>query len=381
LTVGDNFAFELQVTDSASPPQTATSAASSTVTTFSPVTAGAATPASASLDSGQSVTLTANPSGGSVGYAFQWYSGSTPGTCTLASPISGATSATYLASPTTTTYYCYTVTDSATTPVTSAPSAVITVTVSSALTVPSAPISSATSLTTDQGLTVTGTIPSTGTPTYTWQWLVAVNGGGYEPATQCAVNGGSGAVGGATETCSIPANTLTAGDSYSFELQVTDSATAPSVVASTATTAVSVTSPSSSFPWWIYVVIAVVVLLALILLVLVFQRRRRPRPAAVPPMQVWQEEPSPPMGAPIGPAPNYLEGPEDVGHAPPLVPVPTSGAGVTPPAPPPGAEGEPDIDALMAELDKISGEILKKPSKAPKDSEGEDLSEEEEKSS
>jgi hypothetical protein len=106
----------------------------------------------------------------------------------------------------------------------------VTVTVNSALTAPSAPTVSAASLYYEnQTETVTGTIPSTGTPTYSWQWLVQVNGaGGYSDSTLCTVNSGPGAKSGDTETCSIPAGTpskpLTPGNLYSFELQVTDSA-------------------------------------------------------------------------------------------------------------------------------------------------------------
>jgi hypothetical protein len=83
------------------------------VTTSSALTAGALTPTSPTIDRGQSVTLTANPSGGSGSYAYQWYSGSTESGCTgLGTPISGATSSMYSASPTISTYYCYVVTDS-----------------------------------------------------------------------------------------------------------------------------------------------------------------------------------------------------------------------------------------------------------------------------
>jgi hypothetical protein len=78
------------------------------------------TPTDPSIDSGQSVTLTANPSGGSTPYSYQWYvSSSSFGGCASGTEIAGATSSTYGAAPTITTYYCYTVTDSATGPVTS----------------------------------------------------------------------------------------------------------------------------------------------------------------------------------------------------------------------------------------------------------------------
>ncbi len=71
--------------------------------------AGAIAPSSTSIDSGQSITLTANPSGGTTPYYYQWYTGAG---CT--SPISGAASSTYTTGPLTsdTTYY-YEVTDSA----------------------------------------------------------------------------------------------------------------------------------------------------------------------------------------------------------------------------------------------------------------------------
>ncbi len=65
------------------------------------------------LDSGQS-TLTANPNGGTTPYSYQWYTASAAGTCSASdTAISGATSNTYTASPSTSTYYCYSVTDSA----------------------------------------------------------------------------------------------------------------------------------------------------------------------------------------------------------------------------------------------------------------------------
>ena len=366
LTAGDTYALELRITDSASTPVTVTSLASSTVTVSSALTAGAPTPASPNLDSGQSVTLTANSSGGSSGHTYQWYSGRTASACTaLGTPIPGAKSATYSASPTTTTYFCYRVTDSATLAESqTSPSSAVTV--NPALAAPATPTLSATSLNVDQGLTVTGTIPTTGTPVYAWEWLVSVNGGAYAPAAQCARNGGVGAAGGNTETCSIAPNTLTAGDTYSFELEVTDTATSPSSQTSAATPAVTVTSPSSSSSsYWTYVGIIIVVLVVAILVALaILGRRRRPRGGTVPPMQAWQEEPTPPAGAaPASPAPAYLETPEDVGQASPGgIPAGTGSAAPASAVPAP-AGAEPDIDVLMAELDRISGDILKNPPK------------------
>jgi len=79
-----------------------------------PLMANPITPSNVVINSGQSVTLTANPSGGTTPYSYQWYYGSSSSTCTTS--ISGATGSTYTASPTTSTYYCYRVTDSASTP-------------------------------------------------------------------------------------------------------------------------------------------------------------------------------------------------------------------------------------------------------------------------
>jgi hypothetical protein len=138
---------------------------------------------------------------------------------------------------------------------------------------------------------------------------------------------------------------------------------------------------SSAIPAWEYVTIFVLVAAGVILAVLFLMRRRRPpRAAAVPPpvgagpsAEVTPTAPA----APAGPAPPYVETPEDVGHAPP----PVGGAGEA--AAPAWAEPGTDIDSLMAELDKISGDILKKAPKKgatakgteePEEAEGEEKS-------
>jgi len=125
---------------------------------------------------------------------------------------------------------------------------------------------------------------------------------------------------------------------------------------------------SSSVPVWEYVSILVVIAVAAILALLFIMRRRRPPratmaaagaaggAAAAPP--AWGEDST----APAGPSPSYLETPEDIGHAPPSVVTPAT---ATPAEAAGGAaagtESSSDIDSLMAELDKISTEILKKP--------------------
>ena len=116
--------------------------------------------------------------------------------------------------------------------------------------------------------------------------------------------------------------------------------------------------------------IVAVILAAILVALLLMRRRRRPPAAAQPPMQAWKggggpggaaavPPPSTPVTPPPAAAPAYLETPEDVGQAPPTVAVPRGAAA----APAAAEEAEPDIDSLMAELDKISGEILKR---APK---------------
>jgi len=139
-------------------------------------------------------------------------------------------------------------------------------------------------------------------------------------------------------------------------------------------------SSTTPFPWWIVALVVVIVVAAIIGLLLVMRGRRK-KPPAQPPLTAWGGTgaggaaggaaaaggPSPPAGP--GTSPAYLETPEDVSSAPPVVaPTPAVGAAAGAAtagaaAGAAGAEAEPDIDSLMAELDKISGEILKR---APK---------------
>ena len=132
---------------------------------------------------------------------------------------------------------------------------------------------------------------------------------------------------------------------------------------------------STPFPWWIVAVVVAVVVIAALLGLILFRRRPPASPSAPEP---WEPPagasspggPTPPSTAPVAAvaagatagaggaaAANYVETPEDVGSIPPVV---AGGAAVGAAG---AAEAEPDIDSLMAELDKISGEILKK---APK---------------
>ncbi|MGA7748939.1 MAG: hypothetical protein WCA63_02215, partial [Gallionella sp.] len=260
MAVGATYAFELQLTDNATLPETTTSLPSSTVTVSSALTAPAApTPSGTKLDVNQVLTVTGKtPTSGSPTYTWQWlisingaaYSAASQ--CSVnggAGAVGGATETCRIVASTLAVGDTYSfelmVTDSADSQETATSLASSMVAVSSALTSPGAPSASATALDADQALTVTGKLPSTGTPPYAWQWLISVNGGAYVDATQCLVNSGSGASVGATETCTVAGNLLTAGATYSFELKVTDSASTPQMQASLASATVTVSSALS----------------------------------------------------------------------------------------------------------------------------------------
>src|SRR5262249_56393435 len=67
-------------------------------------------PASATIDNGQSDTLSVTAADGTPGYTYQWYTGTSGDTT---NPISGATSSSYVAAPTSTTGYWVQINDSA----------------------------------------------------------------------------------------------------------------------------------------------------------------------------------------------------------------------------------------------------------------------------
>ena len=174
---------------------------------------------------------------------------------------------------------------------------------------------------------------------------------------------------------------------------------------------------SQSFPLWAISASIAAVVIALLLALLLIRRRRRPgqppsewqgpgagpgastgpggpgqppvggmaAAAAVTPTPeptpsaeappVWHEGTSsapeevapeaPPPPPPVPPStPEYLEGPTPEEAPPAVVPAPEPAPLAPPAAKPAPEEAEPDIDSLMAELEKISGEILKqKPKK------------------
>ena len=104
----------------------------------------------------------------------------------------------------------------------------------------------------------------------------------------------------------------------------------------------------------------IAVIAAIAIAALVLMRRRRPPAASTEEMGYGgaggggapEEGPIAPE-SPEGGA-SYIESPEDMAAPAAVAPAP-------PPAgAPPAAEGEADIDSLMQELDRISGEILKR---------------------
>ncbi|MFZ1024191.1 MAG: hypothetical protein WAN87_08655 [Thermoplasmata archaeon] len=130
----------------------------------------------------------------------------------------------------------------------------------------------------------------------------------------------------------------------------------------------------SAFPWtWLFVGLAIIIA-AIILALLLISRRRRNPPASTQPWvpggagSTGGAPGSPPstgttgVGAAGGTSPAYVESASDIGTVPATAAV--VGAGTAGGAAAGYAEGSAagggDIDSLMAELEKISGEILKK---------------------
>jgi hypothetical protein len=138
------------------------------------------------------------------------------------------------------------------------------------------------------------------------------------------------------------------------------------------------TAPATPISW--YILLAVLIIVAVALGVLLLLRRRNP-PTAAASVEPWS---GPTAGAATGgatagatdgatlptdggPAAAYIESDSDVAQPHPEVADAAAGAAAGG-----AAEGGGDIDSLMQELDKISGEILQrgKPKTPPANSEG-----------
>ncbi|MCI4326774.1 MAG: hypothetical protein L3K16_03960 [Thermoplasmata archaeon] len=237
LGTGNTYAFELTVTDAAG--ETTTSASSATVTVYAALTAPAAPSVSATaLDVNQALTVTATlQSNGAPPIQWAWVVSVNGGgfgastACTANSGSSAPGSLITCTVPVSTltagdTYeFAISVTDGATAPQSQTSAASPLVAVATMLKAPGAPTVNRPALDENQILTVSGHIPMTGSVPYSWAWLVSINSGSFVAMSQCNVNGGSGAAAGALEQCVIPANTLSPGSFYNFELKVTDGAT------------------------------------------------------------------------------------------------------------------------------------------------------------
>lgn len=255
LTAGSTYTFQLVVTDGATVPETQTSPATASVTVAAALTAPLAPTLSVAIvDLDQALTVSGTlPSTGSPTYAWAWWVSVNFGTYAAASicavnsgtGAAGATVETCVISPSTLTVgSTYTfelqVMDSASKVEAKTSPASHVADVYSALTAPAAPTASGTAIDSDQALTVTATLASTGTPTYDWTWYVSVNGGSFVASSVCAANGGTGAAGAAKEVCALAATKLVVGDTYAFLIQVTDSASSPETVVSSPTPTISV---------------------------------------------------------------------------------------------------------------------------------------------
>ncbi len=206
-----------------------------TITLNNPITEAASfatalsasiSPSSAIIDNGQQLQFTASASGGVSPYSYQWYSGSSS-TCSSDTTISGATSSTYTASPSSSTYYCVKVTDSASG---SYYSNAAYVTVNPALTLSVSP-SSAVAMDQGQQITVSATAGG-GSGSYSYAWSV-VSGTSCPGFTSSSSPSFTYTPSGTTSSCK-------------FTATVTDTGTTPTHATASGTTAQITVNPAPS---------------------------------------------------------------------------------------------------------------------------------------
>src|SRR5208282_1133602 len=257
-----SYTYEMQLKDSATTSVTTTSTASGAVTVNTALaTASAPTVTTALIDRGQTPiaatdTLPATL-GGSGTVTYTWmvsfnlgaYAAATAtqcatpsGTATSSATVNCVVGATVAVGSYT---YEMQLKDSATTPVTTTSTASGAVTVSTALATASAP--TVTTALIDQGQTptaATDTLPATlgGSGTVTYTRMVSFNLGAYAAATatQCVTPSGTASN---SEVVNCVVGATVAVGSYTYEMQLKDSATTPVTTTSTASGIVTVNSP------------------------------------------------------------------------------------------------------------------------------------------
>ena len=210
LSEGTNFYCVWATDDSTPTPQVVYSNVATI--TVDPALTVRITPSAPSIDSGQTVQLTANPSGGTGADTFAWYAGVT---CTGA--VLATTQVYTTPALTATTTYCVAATDSAYVPVTATATATVTVS-ASPLTVTITP--GAPSIDSGQAVQLTAE-PAGGTGADTYAWYSGSSCAGTGVAT--------------TQVYTTPALTATA----TYCVAATDSASVPATATATATVTVS----------------------------------------------------------------------------------------------------------------------------------------------
>ncbi len=201
-----------KATDHATPPVTVQSNTPSVTVSASP-TVSVAPVGPVKMDVGQVQVFSATPSGGSGSLSYQWY---------LDGSAVGSNSATYsyTAAGASHLVTCR-VTDSASSPVTSPVSNAVSVTVNPALVAPTVSASLGT-ITQGQTSSLTSSSVTTGTSPYSYQWLSRAPGSG----SYLSISGAT------SSSYSFATSISTATGSWSFKLQVTDSASTSAVVTS-----------------------------------------------------------------------------------------------------------------------------------------------------
>jgi hypothetical protein len=165
---------------------------------------------------GESVTLTADPSGGIPPYNITWYTAAGAGVCSASDePVSAGPD--YSLSPTMGAYYCYIVTDSEIPPTSvSSPTYLVT----AGLAYPAISVSPATIGINQSALISTTTSLTGGVPPYTCQWL-------QEPPSAANFSDlGSPFTAGCSPSSKLSASTgpLPTSGTWAFRLRVTDAA-------------------------------------------------------------------------------------------------------------------------------------------------------------